>query len=65
MTCEHELNGLLPSANPSELSPRPWQMTTRADWSASLAGLTVMVPSPDRSMRGAIFLYEYEEEDGE
>ena len=37
-------------------------MTTRADWSASLAGLTVMVPSPDRSMRGAIVLYDEEEE---
>ena len=38
------------SAKPSEVSPSPWQITTRALWLASFRGVTVMVPSPLRSV---------------
>ena len=31
------------SANPSAVSPSPWLMTTRPDWSDSFFGETVMV----------------------
>jgi hypothetical protein len=38
------------SANPSLVSPRPWQNTTRPDWIDSLRGATVTVPSEFRSV---------------
>jgi hypothetical protein len=36
------------SANPSLVSPSPWQNTTRPDWIDSLRGEIVMVPSEFR-----------------
>ena len=36
------------SANPSDVSPKPWHIIMVADWDASFEGVRVMVPSPER-----------------
>jgi len=45
------------STKPSAESPSPWQMMMVALWRDSLAGDTIMVPSPCRVVVGILLLF--------